>query len=163
MLKRHKITAVAGTIALVGGVAIILNSLPTTSQASAMTVYKSETCSCCGGWVDHMREAGFVIKVVSTDDLAPVKIQHGVPEGLWSCHTAVIDGHVIEGHVPAAGVSAFLKSSSEAKGVAVAGMPLGSPGMEAPGTTQEAYDAVSFGVGQPALFMTFRGSNPLGT
>ncbi len=162
MMKNLKIAAVAGTLALIGGAAFALNGLPTSAQAYEMTVYKSETCGCCGGWVDHMREAGYVIKVVSTDDLAPIKILHDVPEDLWGCHTAVVDGRVIEGHVPAAGVAAFLKSSTKAKGVAVPGMPLGSPGMEAPGAPLEPYDAVSFGPGQPVRFMTFLGSAPLG-
>ena len=162
-MKKLKITAVAGTVALIGGAAFALNSLPSASQASEMTVYKSESCGCCGGWVDHMREARYAIRVVSTDDRAPAKIMHDVPEDLWGCHTAVIDGRVIEGHVPAAGVSAFLKSSTKAKGIAVAGMPLGSPGMEAPGATLHAYDAMAFGAGQPTRFMTFRGSTPLGS
>lgn len=159
-MKKLQIAAVAGALALIGGAAFALNGLPTSAQASEMKVYKSETCGCCGGWVDHMREAGYTIKIVSTDDLAPVKILHEVPEVLWGCHTAVIDGRVIEGHMPAAGVAAFLKSTTKAKGVAVPGMPLGSPGMEAPGVALEPYDAVSFGAGQPARFMTFRGAAP---
>ena len=115
---------------------------------------------CCGGWVEHMRKAGYTIRVVPTDDLAPVKARLGVPEALWSCHTTVVDGKVIEGHVPAAAVNAFLKSPGASRGIGVGGMPTGSPGMEAPGYAPDRYDVMTFGEGAPARFMTFVGADP---
>jgi hypothetical protein len=110
-----------------------------------MTVYKSDSCGCCGGWVEHMRRSGYQVRVVPTDDLAPIKQQLNVPQSLWSCHTAV---------------RAFLKTSGEARGVGVGGMPIGSPGMEAPGHASEPYDVMSFGAGAPTRFMTFVGADP---
>lgn len=144
----------------VGGGAFLADGLSTRAQASEMTVYKSESCGCCGGWVEHMRRAGYQVNVVPTDDLAPVKQRLNVPQPLWSCHTAVIDGKVIEGHVPAAGVTAFMKNPGQARGIGVPGMPAGSPGMEAPGYAPDRYDVMTFGQGAPARFMTFVGADP---
>ncbi|MGE6940186.1 DUF411 domain-containing protein [Brevundimonas sp. NPDC028983] len=125
-----KIATLAFGGAILGGAGFLPNGLPDVAQASDMTVYKSDSCGCCGGWVEHMSKAGYAIRVVPTDDLAPVKVRLGVPESLWSCHTAVVDGKVIEGHVPAAAVDAFLKSPGASRGIGVPGMPTGSPGME---------------------------------
>lgn len=90
-----------------------------------------------------------------------MKTRLGVPQSLWSCHTAVVDGKVIEGHVPAAAVNAFLKSPGASRGIGVGGMPTGSPGMEAPGYAPERYDVMRFGSGAPAPFMTFEGATPV--
>ena len=160
-MTRMKIATLALGAVLLGGSGFLLNGLPTVAQASDMTVYKSDSCGCCGGWVEHMRKAGYAVRVVPTDDLAPVKSRLGVPESLWSCHTAVVDGKVIEGHLPAAAVDAFLKSPGAARGIGVGGMPIGSPGMEAPGYVPERYDVMRFGGGAPARFMTFEGVNPV--
>ena len=159
-MNKLKLSALAAGVAILGGAGFLLNGLPTVAQASDMTVYKSDSCGCCGGWVDHIRRSGFEVNVIATDDLAPVKQRLGVPQSLWSCHTAVIDGKVIEGHVPAAGVKAFLKKPGQARGIGVGGMPTGSPGMEAPGYAPERYDVMSFGAGAPARFMTFVGADP---
>jgi hypothetical protein len=162
-MNRMKIATLAFGAAILGGAGFLLNGLPTVAQASDMTVYKSDSCGCCGGWVEHMRKAGYAIRVVPTDDLAPVKIRLGVPESLWGCHTAVVDGKVIEGHVPAAAVDAFLKAPGSSRGIGVGGMPTGSPGMEAPGYAPERYDVMRFGAGQPARFMTFVGAERTGS
>ncbi|WP_436355461.1 DUF411 domain-containing protein [Brevundimonas sp. CEF1] len=160
-MNRMKIATLAFGAVLLGGAGFLLNGLPTVAQAADMTVYKSDSCGCCGGWVEHMRKAGYAIRVVPTDDLAPVKVRLGVPESLWGCHTAVVNGKVIEGHVPAAAVDAFLKAPAAARGLGVPGMPTGSPGMEAPGYAPERYDVMRFGNGAPARFMTFEGANPV--
>ena len=159
-MNKLKLSALAAGVAFLGGAGFLLNGLPTVAQASDITVYKSDSCGCCGGWVEHMRKAGYAITIVPTDDLAPVKARLGVPQSLWSCHTAVVDGKVIEGHVPAAAVDAFLKSPGASRGIGVGGMPTGSPGMEAPGYAPERYDVMSFGAGAPARFMTFVGADP---
>lgn len=102
-----------------------------------MTVTKSPSCGCCHLWVEHMQRAGFIINVVDTDDLGPVKARVGVPYGKGSCHTAEIDGYFVEGHIPADDVMRLLKERPQAKGLVVPGMPAGSPGMEMPdGYTQ---------------------------
>lgn len=159
-MDRRKITSLAVGAALLGSAGFVLAGLPTTVQASEMTVYKSDSCGCCGGWVEHIRKAGYAIRIVPTDDLATVKARLGVPESLWSCHTAVVDGKVIEGHVPAIAVNAFLKAPGTSRGIGVSGMPIGAPGMEAPGYAPDRYDVMRFGAGRTAPFMTFRGAQP---
>ena len=109
---------------------------------AVMTVYKTPWCGCCGAWVDHIRGAGFTVEVEDLEDLSPVKRMAGVPDGLGSCHTAVIDGYVVEGHVPADILARFLEESPDARGLAVPGMPVGSPGMEGP--NPEVYDVLVF-------------------
>ena len=95
-----------------------------------LKVYKSPSCSCCGAWVSHMHSAGFRGIVRDVPDLHPIKKKLGVAPDLWACHTAVIDGYVIEGHVPAREVIRLLNERPKGIGLAVPGMPIGSPGME---------------------------------
>jgi hypothetical protein len=108
-----------------------------------MTVYRSPTCGCCGKWLEHAKQNGFKINDVISDDMDTIKARFGVPEKLASCHTAIVDGHVIEGHVPAADIQKLLQSKSNIAGIAAPGMPMGSPGMEM-GGQQDAYKVVSF-------------------
>ena len=109
-----------------------------------MTVYKTPTCGCCSGWVDHARLQGFRVVTRDLHDVAPIKKRNGVPEALWSCHTAIIGDYVIEGHVPAADIRRLLAERPEVVGLAVPGMPIGSPGMELPGVAAEPYEVLSF-------------------
>ena len=102
----------------------------TAAHAATMTVYKSPTCGCCAKWVEHVEKHGFEVKVVPTADMAAVKAKAGVPDALRSCHTTIVGGYVVEGHVPAADIKRLLAQKPRAKGIAVAGMPMGSPGME---------------------------------
>ena len=120
-------------------------SLPT------VTVYKSPSCGCCAAWADHLRENGFPVETVETADVQAVKAEYGVPPALQSCHTAVVDGYVVEGHVPAADVKRLLAERPEAGGLAVPGMPVGSPGMEQ-GDTVEPYDVLLIDDGQTSVF-----------
>ncbi|HEV7368304.1 DUF411 domain-containing protein [Arenibaculum sp.] len=106
-------------------------------------VWKSPSCGCCGGWVDHMRAAGFAVTVHEVDDLEPVKRSGGVPEALGSCHTALVDGYVIEGHVPAGDVRRLLSERPAARGLSVPGMPMDAPGMDM--ATGEPYETILFG------------------
>lgn len=108
----------------------------------ALAVYKSPTCGCCDGWVTHMRQAGFTVAVHVVEDPGTVRRARGLPDTLASCHTGVIGGYAIEGHVPAADVVRLLAERPEAVGLAVPGMPLGSPGMEAPGGRKQPYDTL---------------------
>ncbi len=102
----------------------------TFAVGETITVYKDQHCTCCEGWVDHLRESGFKVKAINSDDMTAVKKRLGVPDAMKSCHTAVLDqsGQVIEGHVPAAAINKLIARSS-VKGVAAPGMPMNSPGM----------------------------------
>jgi hypothetical protein len=113
-------------------------SLPLAAQN--MVVYKTPTCGCCGKWVDHMKTAGFRVTVNEVANTAPIRARHGVKDAYASCHTAVVGGYVIEGHVPAADIRRLLKQKPKARGLAVPGMPMGSPGMEGP--YQDAYSVL---------------------
>ncbi len=111
-------------------------ALPTRTDAGALPkalVYKTPACGCCSLWVDHLREAGFEVDARDLNDIVPVKMDAGVPPRMSSCHTALIDGYVVEGHVPAEHVKRLLEERPDIAGIAVPGMPIGSPGMEGPG------------------------------
>lgn len=109
-----------------------------------MTVYKTPTCGCCSKWIEHMQKNGFMLHVTDLNDLSAIKTKHGVPAKAQSCHTATVNGYVVEGHVPAADVKRMLKEKPAIAGIAAPGMPQGSPGMETPGIRGQAYDVLSF-------------------
>jgi hypothetical protein len=100
------------------------------TAAPPVTVYKDPDCSCCGAWVEHLKANGFAVTVHEVRDMSPHKKRLGVPERLGSCHTASVGGYTIEGHVPAADIKRLLTERPKARGLAVPGMPQGSPGME---------------------------------
>ena len=102
-------------------------------------VHKSPTCGCCKVWVDHLEDAGFRVEVRESNDLEPIKKKLGVPYGEGSCHTAEIGGYFVEGHVPASDIKRLLAEKPKARGLAVPGMPLGSPGMEVPSGQVQPY------------------------
>ncbi len=109
---------------------------------TVVEVYKTSTCGCCSKWVDHLKQNGFTVKATDVADINEVKTRHGVPAEGASCHTALVGGYVVEGHVPAASVRRLLRERPAVVGIAVPGMPIGSPGMEGP--NPEAYDVLSF-------------------
>ena len=113
------------------------------SPQSVVEVWKSASCLCCAGWVKHMIASGFTVKVHEVEDMEPVKTANGVPDQLSSCHTAVVDGYVIEGHVPAGDVKRLLAERPQAKGLSAPGMPQDAPGMD--GKTGQPYQVVLFG------------------
>ncbi|HZW16521.1 MAG TPA: DUF411 domain-containing protein [Brevundimonas sp.] len=108
----------------------------------ALAVYKSPTCACCEGWIAHMRQAGFTVAVHVTSDVRSFRLGRGMPDALGSCHTGVIDGYLVEGHVPAADVMRLLAERPEALGLTTPGMPLGSPGMETPDGRKQPFDTL---------------------
>ena len=114
--------------------------LSTAANAAQLTVMKSPYCGCCAKWIEHVQQHGFTVKVVDTEDMASVKKRLGVPDRLASCHTTMAGGYFIEGHVPAADIKRLLAQKPKATGIAVPGMPAGSPGMEAAG--KEPYATV---------------------
>jgi hypothetical protein len=115
------------TLALVLGLA--LSGLMWAAEPIKGTLYKNPQCGCCQGHADYLEEQGFDIEVVATNTLAAFKQQNGVPEKLEGCHTLLIDGYVVEGHVPAASIRRLLTERPQIRGIAVPGMPAGSPGM----------------------------------
>lgn len=111
-----------------------------------ISVYKSPTCGCCSKWVEHLRQSGFVVKTTMLTDaqLAAFKAQQRVPAQVHSCHTALVDGYVIEGHVPSADIRRLLRERPAIAGLAVAGMQRGSPGMEVFGAPPQTYSVLAF-------------------
>jgi len=136
-MKRLRAVIGAAALAVVGAGGVLV-----TASAADVMVYKSPTCGCCSAWVDHLKANGFKVAVKDVDDLNAIKQSHGISRELASCHTATVDGYVIEGHVPASDIQRLLAERPKVAGLAVPGMPMGSPGMEGP--TKERYDVVSF-------------------
>jgi hypothetical protein len=112
-----------------------------------ITIFKSPTCGCCGEWAKHLRENGFTVREIERVDMAAVKAEVGVPGEMHSCHTAMIGGELVEGHVPADVLRDYLAdldTRQASLGLSVPGMPIGSPGMEMPGQPADPYDVVAF-------------------
>jgi len=114
-----------------------------TSKPVDIVVYRSPTCECCGRWLEHLKKNNFNVKEIVTDDVQAIKDKYGVSETMASCHTAIVDGYVIEGHVPANDIMKLLKTKPKIVGIAVPGMPSGTPGMEM-GDRKDAYNVMSF-------------------
>jgi len=112
------------------------------SKEPAITVYRDPSCGCCSKWIEHLIKHGFLVKDRKSDEMSEIKRGLGVPKKLESCHTGVVNGYVIEGHVPAADIQRLLKEKTKVAGLAVPGMPMGSPGMEGPRV--DRYEVVSF-------------------
>lgn len=112
---------------------------PTASAFPLMTIHRTPTCGCCGAWQTHVEAAGYAVEVVEEEDLAPLKQALGVPSDMASCHTAIVGDYFIEGHVPAEDIARLLSEKPDARGLALPGMPLGSPGMESPDGEVEPY------------------------
>ncbi len=133
-------TILGVTAAIAAAVSVGLFAGRASSQQ--VTVHKSPTCGCCGEWVTHLRSAGFDVETENVQNLVAVKLEHGIASGLGSCHTALIEGYVIEGHVPAEDIRRLLEERPDIAGLSVPGMPIGSPGMEGPNPV--VYDVLAF-------------------
>ena len=151
MIVRRNALLGLSALALLAGASRSLAADPT------ITVTKDPNCGCCSGWVEHLRQAGFAVEVRDVPDVNRVKARLGVPSDLAACHTAEVSGYVIEGHVPVAALRRLLDEKPNAKGLAVAGMPVGSPGMEVPGTPPDTYDVILFGPSR-RTYARFRGA-----
>jgi hypothetical protein len=122
-----------------------------------MTVQRDPGCGCCLNWVAHLQKAGFKVLVTESPVMDAVKDQKGVPKTARSCHTGVVDGYVIEGHVPAADIQRLLKERPAVVGLAVPGMPAGSPGMEMSNGSKQPYDVLAFDkAGKTSVFAPHR-------
>lgn len=112
------------------------------ADTAEITVYKSPTCKCCEKWITHLEDAGFNVTAKNSSDMYRIKQSTGIEPKLQSCHTALVDGYVIEGHVPATDIKRLLKERPAVSGLTVPGMPIGSPGMEGP--YKEPYEVLTF-------------------
>jgi len=164
-MKTQKLALYTGVAAIVlaaGATTLAIqaneSAEPSTSLASAreagpaITIYKSPSCGCCQGWVEHLETNGFETRVIDTDNVGAIKQTHGVPGELASCHTALIDDAVIEGHVPAGDILAYLENPQfNTLGLSVPGMVQGSPGMET--GRKDDYQVIAFRAnGQQSVF-----------
>lgn len=137
---------------IIGTVSIVLVGvlvwLPKENQAgfSEVTVYKSPTCGCCGKWINHMKENGFKVITHNRQEMNQIKQEYGVDYKLRSCHTAVVEDYVLEGHIPAEDIRRLLKERPAVDGLAVPGMPAGSPGMES--KNEDPYEVIAFTKGK---------------
>ena len=125
-------------------VAATLVATKATAAVPVIEVYKSPTCGCCGKWAEHLRNDGFAVNVHAIPDIDAFRVRTGVPAALASCHTALVGGYVVEGHVPAVDIRRLLRERPNVLGVAVPGMPMGAPGMDAPHAN--GYDVLLFQV-----------------
>ncbi len=140
MSRGTSIALAAAALALVGFGAAAQQK----ASGPLVEVFKTPTCGCCSQWVEHMRKSGFNVRTTDLNDLTEIKKSRGVPDQVQSCHTAVVNGYVVEGHVPAADVQRMLKEKPAIAGIAVGGMPAGSPGMDYPGVTPQPFNVTSF-------------------
>jgi len=138
------------------GAALIGPQTSAVARASSILVHKDPNCGCCAGWAQHLKAAGFTVAVEETADLETVRNRLGVPADLAACHTAEVGEYVLEGHVPAVAVQRLLEKRPIATGLAVPGMPVGSPGME--GGVPQRYEVVLFGPTGQRPFMRFVGA-----
>lgn len=123
-------------------------------QLVAMTVYRDPSCGCCEAWAGIARNAGYQVELIDHPDMAAIKRQHGVPDELLSCHTTIVDGYAIEGHVPLGDLGRLLRDRpAGVKGLAVPGMPRGSPGMEMPDGSKDRFQVLAFdAAGRTSVF-----------
>jgi hypothetical protein len=122
--------------------AVLLLASCRSADPGLVTVYKTPTCGCCGKWVEHLEADGFAVETIELENIGQIKLENGIPAELSSCHTALVDGYVIEGHVPAEDVKRLLAERPDIAGLAVPAMPIGSPGMEGP--NPEPYEVIAF-------------------
>ncbi|HEX5818061.1 MAG TPA: DUF411 domain-containing protein [Gemmatimonadales bacterium] len=132
-----KLVLAAALVATLGAAAA-----PTTAAPPSIVVYKSPSCGCCKAWMDYLTKNGFKVTGKDMDNVQPVKDDVGLPAKLASCHTAIVDGYVVEGHVPAADIKRLLQERPKIVGLSAPGMPPSSPGMDQPGKVP--YDVIAF-------------------
>ncbi|MDQ3607181.1 MAG: DUF411 domain-containing protein [Gemmatimonadota bacterium] len=133
------------TLALLGGAFSALRAPAVAAEPATITVYKTPTWGCCGGWIEHAQESGLetVTRHISWEELDRMATEHSVPGTLRSCHLSLVEGYVVEGHVPANAIRKLLRERPAVAGIAVPGMPIGSPGMEQ-GGKKEPFSVIAF-------------------
>ena len=131
----------------------------TISAEPIIEVFRAPTWGCCGDWIAYMQENGFTVDVKDVENLTAVKTQHQIPAQLQSCHTAIVDGYIVEGHVPVDAIQKLLAERPNIKGLAVPGMPVGSPGMEMEGVAPQPFDVIAFdNTGNMEIFASYNGN-----
>jgi hypothetical protein len=125
-----------------------------TDQTYDIQVYHSPSCGCCKGWIDHLKDHNFKVESIEMHDVTPIKQRFGVPAQGASCHTAVVNGKVIEGHVPAQDIKQLLSSNSDIRLLAIPGMPSGGPGMDMEGARKDTFKV--FAVSEEGKISTFK-------
>lgn len=155
MANRRRTLRLVGSGMVAGLAALAARPLPSLATALPLvTIYKDPNCGCCGIWTSYLQSHGFETRVVMTDDLDPVKRKARVPYDLHSCHTAFMGRYVVEGHVPVPAISKLLDERPRVLGIAVPGMPAGSPGM--PSVAPEPYQVLTFSAdGSQSVYMSF--------
>lgn len=133
-----------GTLLVIAASFVVTRPVWASTRPLSIAVYKDPSCGCCGAWAERLKSAGFQVDVIESRDRARVKATHAIPDDLVSCHTGIVKGFAMEGHVPPADILRFLKSKRNSLGLAVPGMPLGSPGMEMEDSRIEAYTVWEF-------------------
>jgi hypothetical protein len=131
-----------GAVALPG--VVWAGALQPTNSKRRITVYKTPTCECCARWIEHVKQTGWIIDVHNLDDVTAIKDKARVPQAVRTCHTALVGRYTFEGHVPADIMMAFMEKPKGVAGLAVPGMPIGSPGMEVPGRPADRYQILGF-------------------
>lgn len=152
MNSKMILAALAVSAAITGG-AVSLTSGQAAAGEPVATMYKNPQCGCCAEYAGYLDANGYEVKVVEAADLDAVKRMVGVPETLEACHTIAVDGYAVEGHVPVEAVNRLLAERPEIRGIALPGMPLGSPGMN--GDKQAPFTIISFGTGEPAVYAVY--------
>lgn len=140
-----------GWAACAGGLLAASVVRPAFAAAPRLDVFKTPGCGCCSLWADHMAAAGFDVRVAESPNTTALKTELGIPRDLWSCHTGIVEGYAVEGHVPADDVARLLAERPRAIGLSVPGMPIGSPGME-DGDLREPYEVILFSEGARSVF-----------
>jgi len=155
MWDRRTATGMLMSVVLLLALGVRADETEPAAQPPLVKVWKTPTCGCCGKWVRHMQAAGFRVEVTDVANVDPIKTANGLPLRLASCHTALVDGYVIEGHVPAGDVRRLLKERPDIVGLTAPGMPPGSPGMDVPGSPP--YDVLSLDKdGKTAVYATHK-------
>ena len=155
-LSRRRFAAALGAAMVIAPSRIVFAAGPT------IKVTRDPGCGCCEAWADHLKANGFAVTVVDDPKINRLKAKLGVPSELASCHTAEVEGYVIEGHVPAGAIKRLLSQRPKIKGLAVPGMPVGSPGMEVEGRPPETYSVMAFGPGGKTVFARYKGADDSG-
>ncbi len=152
--RRSLIATAVAAVAVAGAGGWFLTSAGPSQAEADMVVYKSPWCGCCGSWVSRMRDAGYSVAVEEREDMDPIKQRFGISSRLESCHTARIGGYTVEGHVPVREIKRLLAERPQAQGLAVPGMPIGSPGMEQ-GGQRDRYAVILWGDQGSQVYATY--------
>ena len=162
-MTSNKILRLCALVALllVGGGAALLTQSSPEADATQVTVYKLASCGCCNDWVKHLREAGFAVATHNLEKMNEIKAANDVPPTLSSCHTAIVDGYVVERHVPADDIKRLLLERPDIVGLTAPGMPQKSPGMQAEGLPTKGYRVLAFDdKGATSVFTDYRSVQP---